>query len=102
MLKLVGLNYSLWKLKVRNTYWYAKIYGGWHSTTRPSLTTSMYRLIHLKLVTYIRCFIDMSLYNNCNEETNVEVLWKKIGSMFENKNVVNKFLVLRKIVRLRY
>ena len=44
----------------------------------------------------------MSLYNNCNKETNVEVLWNKIESMFENKNVVNKFLVLRKIVRLRY
>ena len=44
----------------------------------------------------------MSLYNNFDEETNTHVLWKKIGFMFENKNVVNKVSVFRKIVRLRY
>ena len=51
---------------------------------------------------YIRYFIDMSLCNYLNEETKEEVFWKKISTVFENKNVVNKFLVLRKIVRLRY
>ena len=30
------------------------------------------------------------------------MFWKKIGVMFENKNVVNRVLVFRKIVRLRY
>ena len=44
----------------------------------------------------------MSLYNNFNEETDDEVLWKKIGFMFENKNVVNRVSIFRKIVKLRY
>ena len=44
----------------------------------------------------------MSLYNNFNEETKVNALWMKIGFMFENKNVVNRVSVCRKIVRLRY
>ena len=44
----------------------------------------------------------MSLYNNFNKETNVEVLWKKICVMFENKNFVNRFSIFRKIVRFRY
>ena len=56
--------------------------------------------MHLKTTTYIRCFIDMSLYNNFNEETKVDVLWKKIGFMFENKNTVNRVSIFRKIVRL--
>ena len=44
----------------------------------------------------------MSLYNNFNEENKADVLWEKIYIMLENKNAVNRVLVLRKIVRLRY
>ena len=58
--------------------------------------------MHLKEAAYIRCFIDMSLYNNFDEETDANVLWKKIDVMFENKNVVNRVLVFRKMVRLWY
>ena len=35
-------------------------------------------------------------------KTRHDVLWEKIGIMFENKNVVNRVSVFRKIVRLRY
>ena len=56
----------------------------------------------MKMTTYIRCFIDMSPYHNFNEETKAGVLWKKIDIMFENKNVVNKVSILRKIMRLQY
>ena len=58
--------------------------------------------MHLKATTYVRCFIDMSLYNNFGEETEADVLWKKIDVMFENKNAVNKVSIFRKIMRLRY
>ena len=44
----------------------------------------------------------MSLYKNFGKETEADVLWKKIGVMFENKNALNKVSVFRKIVRLRY
>ena len=44
----------------------------------------------------------MSLCNNFNEETEVDVLWKKIKFIFENKNVVNIVSVFKKIVRLRH
>ena len=52
-------------------------------------------VMYLKTTTYIRCFIDMSFYNNFNEENKAHELW-------ENKNVVNRVTVFRKIVRLRY
>ena len=44
----------------------------------------------------------MILYNNFGEEIEANVLWKKIGMMFENKKVVNRVSVFRKIVRLQY
>ena len=59
-------------------------------------------MLHLKAAAYIRCFMDMSMYNNFNEENKADVLWEKIGIMFENKIVVNRVLVFKKIVRLRY
>ena len=61
-----------------------------------------WEVMHLKTMAYIRCFIDMSLYNNFNEENKSHELWEKINIMLENKNVVNRVLVFRKIVRLRY
>ena len=56
----------------------------------------------MKAAAYIRCFTDMTLYNDCDEQTNANVLWKKTGFMFENKNAVNIVSFFRKIVRLRY
>ena len=56
----------------------------------------------MKMSTYIKCFIDMSLYKNFNEEKKAHELWEKIGIMFENKNVVNRVSIFRKLVRLRY
>ena len=61
-----------------------------------------WEVMHLKTMAYIRCFIDMSLYNNFNEEKKAHELWEKICIMLENKNIVNRVSVFRKIVRLRY
>ena len=55
-----------------------------------------------KTTAYISCFIDISLYNNFNEENKAPELWEKIDIMLENKNAVNRVSVFQKIVRLRY
>ena len=68
----------------------------------PCASISTWEVLHLKAAAYVRCFLDMSLYNNFNYENKADVLWEKIGVMFENKNVVNKVSIFRKIVRLRY
>ena len=44
----------------------------------------------------------MILYNNFNEENKAHELWEKIDIMLENKNVVNRVSIFRKLVRLRY
>ena len=44
----------------------------------------------------------MSLYNTFNEEDNANEIWEKIGTMLENKNVVNEVSIFRKIMRLKY
>ena len=56
----------------------------------------------MKTTAYLRCFIDMSLYNNFNEESQAHELWEKIDIMFQNRNVANQVSVFRKLVRLWY
>ena len=91
MFKLTESNYSVWKLKMRDTLvckdlWLPVQYA---KTKLDKIDTSTWEVMHLKVVAYIRCFIDMILYNNLNEETNPEVLSKNINIMSENKNVVD-------------
>ena len=104
MFKLTGSSYSIWKSKMRDMLvckdlWLPVQYG---KGKPDKIDASTWEVMHLKAAAYIRCFIDMSLYNNFNEETNANVLWKKMGFMFEIKNVVNRVSVFKKIVRLRY
>ena len=101
---MIGSNYSVWKSKMRDmlvckALWLSMQYD---KGKLNKIDVSTWEVMHLKAIVYIRCFINMSLCNNFNEQTNVDDLWKMIRLMFENKNVVNKVSVFKKIVRLRY
>ena len=104
MLKLTGSNYSVWKSKMRDMLvvkdlWLPVQFGD----KRPDkIDATIWEVMHMKTTAYIRCFIDMSLYNNFNEESQAHELWEKIGIMFQNKNAANQVSVFRKLVRLRY
>ena len=103
MFKLTNVNYSVWKSKMRDVLvckdlWLSVQYD---KTKLGKIDALTWQVLHMKETTYIRCFIDMGLYN-FNEETNANVLWMKIWVMFENKNAVNRVSAFRKIVRLRY
>ena len=104
MFKLTGSNYPVWKSKMRDMLvvkdlWLPVQFGN----KRPDkIDAKTWEVMHMKTTAYIRCFIDMSLYNNFNEENKANELWEKIGTMLENKNVVNWISVFRKIVSLRY
>ena len=70
---------------------------------RPNkIDATIWDVMHMKTAAYIWCFIDMSLYNNFNEESKAHELWENINIMFQNKNVANQVSVFRKLVRLRY
>ena len=93
--KLIGSKYSIGKSKMKDMLlckdlWLPVQFGKSKPNKIDALT---WEVMHLKAVAYIRFFIDMILYNNFNKETKVDVIWKKIGFMFENKNTVNKVSV---------
>ena len=104
MFKLTSSNYPVWKSRMRDILvckdlWLPVQFGD----KRPNkIDAAVWEALHLKATAYIRSFLDMSIYNNLGEEIEADVLWKKIGVMFENKNGVNKVSIFRKIMRLRY
>ena len=104
MFKLTRSNYLVWKSKMRDMLvvkdlWLPVQFG----EKRPDkIDATIWEVMRMKTTSYIRCFIDMILYNNFNEESKAHELWEKIGIMFQNKNVANQVSVFRKLVRLRY
>ena len=76
MFKLTGSNYSMWKSKMRDMLlckdlWVSVQYG---KIKLDKIDASTWEVVHLKAVAYVRCFIDMSLYNNFNKENKTDVL----------------------------
>ena len=63
--------------------WLPELHGAMKSE---NIDTSTWDAMHLKTSAYIRCFIDMSLYNNFGDETRANELWRKIEGMFQTKN----------------
>ena len=104
MFKLTGSNYSVWKSKMRDMLMCKDLWlpVQYDETKTDKIDASTWEVIHMKAATYIRCFIDMSLYNNFDEKNKANALWEKICIMLENKNVVDRVSVFRKIVRLPY
>ena len=76
MFKLTGSNYPVWKSTMRDMLvckdlWLLVQFGD----KRPDkINAVVWEALHLKVMAYIRCFIDMSLYNNFGEGTKTGVL----------------------------
>ena len=49
------------------------------------IDAAIWEVMHMKTTACIRCFIDMSLYNNFNEESKAHELWEKIDIMFKTR-----------------
>ena len=93
--KLTGFNYPVWKSKMRDMLvvkdpWLSVQFGD----KRPDkIDATIWEVMHMKTIAYIRCFIDMNLYNKSNKESKSHELWEKIGIMFQNKNAANQVSV---------
>ena len=104
MFKITSSNYPVWKSKMRDMLvvkhlWFPVQFGDKRSD---KIDATIWDVMHMKTMVYIQCFINMSLYNNFNEESKAHELWEKTNIMFQNKNVANQVSVFRKLLRLRY
>lgn len=66
------------------------------------MTNEKWDSIHNKTVGNIRKWIRQSILQHFANETRFDVIWKKLESMYERKDDINKCTCLRNIVHLRY
>ena len=88
---LIGSNYLVWKSMIRDMLVCKDLWlpVPFRDKRLDKIEVSTWEMLHLNVATYIRCFINTSLYNNFNEENKADVLWEKIITMFEKKKAVN-------------
>ena len=81
MFKLTGPNYSVWKSKMRDMLVVKDLWlpVQFRDKGPDKIDATTWEVRHMKTMAYIRCFIDMSLYNNFNEESHAHELWEKIN-----------------------
>ena len=84
MFKLTCSNYSVWKSKMRGILVVKDLWllVQFRDKRPDKIDATTWEVMHMKTTAYIRCFIDMSLYNNLNEESKAHELWEKISIMF--------------------
>ena len=57
---------------------------------------------HRKMISYIRMWIDVSVFHHVLGETNAKSLWKKLEDLYEQKPVGNKAFIMRRLVSLKF
>ena len=76
MFKLTGSNCPVWKSMIRDMLmvkdlWLLVQFG---NKKPDKIDATTWEVMHMKMTVYIRCFIDMNLYKNFNEESKAHVL----------------------------
>ena len=80
MFKLTGSNYSVWKSKMRDMIMVTKDLWLWvqfGDARLDKIDATTWEVMQMKTTKYIRCFIDMSVYNNFNKESKAHERWEK-------------------------
>ena len=58
--------------------------------------------MHRKVIGHIRQWVDNSIFHHVANETNASTLWKKLEARYEEKTVVNKTFLIRKLVNMKF
>ena len=57
--------------------------------------------LNRKTIGCIRQCIDVSVFHHVSQETNAEVRWEKLRSLYERKTTQNKAFITRRLVNLK-
>ena len=63
---------------------------------------SEWKLLNRMVVATIQQCIDVSVLQHVVNDTNAHEMWQKLSDLYERKNALNRTLLMRKIVNLKY
>ena len=84
MIKLIAINYSLWKSMMKDYLNYKDLYD--HNKgdiAKPSdMSDADWKKLKIKTLGAIHQWVDISLYNHVSKETDPHTLWKNLENMY--------------------
>nr|KYP66486.1 Retrovirus-related Pol polyprotein from transposon TNT 1-94 [Cajanus cajan] len=103
MVKLTATNYSLWKSMMEDRLNLLDLYDPIEGDgSKPEkMSDGDWKKLKKKTLSTIRQWVDITLYNQVSKETDPQVLWKKLESMYETKNAQSKIFMMRKLMNLK-
>lgn len=104
MIRLTSSNYALWKSRMEDILFCKDLYDPIElGSAKPiEIKDIDWKKMHRKVVGTNRQWVDNNVYHHISNETDAQVLWKKLESMYERKSVQSKAFVIRKLVNLKY
>ncbi|KAK0589088.1 hypothetical protein LWI29_009443 [Acer saccharum] len=55
-----------------------------------------------KTITYIKQWVDVTVFNHISQETSAHAIRNKLESMYEQKSTANKLYLIHKLVNLKF
>lgn len=103
MITLNSSNYQLWKGKMEDLLYVKEFHEPVFSEQKPdSMKDEEWRLLHRRVCGFIRQWIDDSVLNHINDETDARTLWTKLDQLFRAKTGQNKLCHIKKLMYSRY
>ncbi|GLU00724.1 hypothetical protein SLE2022_180700 [Rubroshorea leprosula] len=103
MITLNSSNYQLWKGKMEDLLYVKEFHEPVFSEQKPdSMKDEEWRLLHRRVCGFIRQWIDDSMLNHINDETDARTLWTKLDQLFRAKTGQNKLCHIKKLMYSRY
>ncbi|KAA8515033.1 hypothetical protein F0562_018180 [Nyssa sinensis] len=72
-------------------------------TAKPKdMDDEKWKRLHRKTIGHIRQWLDDSVFSHVSNETDAQVLWKKLEARYEQKTATNKAFLIRKLVNMKF
>ena len=104
MIKLNSGNYSIWKPIMEDILYCKDLYAPIQGNVAKLSTTidDAWNILHRKCISVIRQWVNQSVFHHISRETVADVLWNKLGSMYERQTTLNKAYLVKKLVNMKY
>jgi hypothetical protein len=101
MEKINDTNFALWKLKMEDLVIDQDLWIVVSGTKPTSMIDEEWKVLERKERSLISlCLADSILWKIPKEKT-ATTLWKKLGDLYQDKSLVNKYFLLKKLFALR-
>ncbi|KAA8524670.1 hypothetical protein F0562_011093 [Nyssa sinensis] len=72
-------------------------------TAKPKdMDDEKWKRLHRKTIGHIRQWLDDSVFSHVSNETDAQVLWKKLEARYEQKMATNKAFLIRKLINMKF